>query len=188
MKSLLITCLWILAALTGLAQSPEWMGYRFQKPGGGTVELSQIGKQRGAVIFFLSPECPLCENYSLTINQLKEQFKGSGIEFYGVFSGKYYPENQIVSYLAKYRPPVVPLLDPGYRLRAALEAQVTPEAFLVSPQGKVVYRGAIDNWAVSLGKKRTVVTAHYLRDAIQAFLDRREPELARTDAVGCFIQ
>jgi thiol-disulfide isomerase/thioredoxin len=64
--------------------------------GNKSFNLSELQKNKASVLFFLSPECPLCQNYSLTINQLQKKYKGSGIQLYAVFPGKYYPEKEIL--------------------------------------------------------------------------------------------
>ncbi|MEM7374038.1 MAG: redoxin domain-containing protein [Bacteroidota bacterium] len=150
--------------------------------------MSQLKEKPISVIFFLSPECPLCENYSLTIRTLREQFSDDSVAFYGIFSGKYFSRELIQTYLATYNPQVIPLLDPTYQTKTLLEANVTPEAFVIDALGTQLYRGSIDNWIPALGKKRTVITRHYLRDVLHASLTGDEIPYTQTKAVGCFIE
>lgn len=150
--------------------------------------LAQIQQTPLTVLFFLSPECPLCENYSLTIRTLREQFSTDSVAFYGIFSGTYFSRDLIQTYLDTYNPQVFPLLDPAYLTKTLLEANVTPEAFVLNPSGEVLYRGSIDNWIPALGKKRTIITRHYLKDAIEASLNEETIQYTHTKAVGCFIE
>src|SRR5262245_11930249 len=39
---------------------------------------------KAAVFIFLAADCPLSENYTLTLNELAAEFKGRGIRFYGL--------------------------------------------------------------------------------------------------------
>lgn len=136
----------------------------------------------------MSPECPLCENYSATLKTLRPMFPEEEVSFIGVFSGNWYSAEEIIRFMARYQPPVQPVLDPSYSLQQHYEATVTPEAVVVSDSGEIIYQGKIDNWIVSLGKKRTVVTEHYLRDALTSWSEGEYPEVRQTEAVGCFIE
>jgi hypothetical protein len=80
------------------------------------------------------------------------------------------------------------MLDPDYALVHQLGADTTPEAVFLDANGQTVYQGAIDNWAVEVSRKRLQATRHYLRDAVAAFGEGRQPDPARTAAVGCLIE
>lgn len=142
----------------------------------------------GTVFFFLSPECPLCENYSLNINQLFHRYDSNQISMYGIFPGTYYSTSQIKAFKIKYEMDLPFLLDPNYTLTRSLKASVTPEVFVFNEQQELIYQGAIDNWMVSLGKKRTVITEHYLEDAIKALEDQSYPKTRKTKPIGCYIE
>lgn len=154
------------------------------------VELSpeELWTSELTVFLFLSPECPLCENYSATLKVLRSEFDEEEVAFVGIFSGEWYSKEEITTFLARYQPPVTPILDPGFRLQQFFSATVTPEAVVTNDQGEILYQGKIDNWIVSLGKKRTVVNQYYLRDALRSLLEGRNPEIAKTEPIGCFIE
>jgi peroxiredoxin len=59
----------------------------------------------------------------------------------------------------------------------------TPEVFLFDADRRLVYHGAIDD-----SRDEGAVSEHYLRAAIDAVLDRREPEQSDTPPVGCSIK
>ncbi|MEO0474008.1 MAG: hypothetical protein AAF206_30645, partial [Bacteroidota bacterium] len=75
--------------------------------------------------FFLSPECPLCENYAVVLKQLREEFPDQRVAFYGVFAGKFYSSKEIRTYLARFQVPVRALLDPDKALVRYFGATVT---------------------------------------------------------------
>lgn len=156
--------------------------------GGEEVSLSVIENYEATAFFFLSPECPLCENYSRTINLLRKDFPENKVAFMGVFPGEFYSKLEIYKYMQKFKPEVTPLLDPDYRLSHYFEARVTPEVFLVGKDGKVLYSGKIDNWIASLGKHRTIITRHYLKDALDAVMNHQPVQNPQTEAVGCLIE
>ncbi|TAE49379.1 MAG: hypothetical protein EAZ89_14280 [Bacteroidetes bacterium] len=184
----LLPLLFCLSALSLPAQEKPWQTISLTHIDGAPFQMTQVGKQPLSVFFFLSPECPLCENYSLTINQLRKLFPKEKLVFYGVFPGKFYSKEQIQTYLTTYSPQVTPLLDPDYQLKKAFGARVTPEVFLLNSASSLLYSGKIDNWVFALGKKRVHVTEFYLRDAISAALAGRQIEITHVDAIGCFIE
>ncbi len=172
------------ALLWAACQSPQ--GLRSLE--GERFSMDSLSRHAATVVFFLSPECPLCQSYSLTINQLHNEFQNRDIVFYGVFSGDLYTESEIRAYLKEYEAEVIPLRDPNYAFAHALGARVTPEAFVFDQTGNVAYQGAIDNWIPKLGQKRTVITQHYLADALNALAAGQAPPLRQTKAVGCLIE
>lgn len=159
-----------------------------QRLDGRAFPLTELGHTPLAVFFFLSPECPLCENYSRTINQLRDRFSSDTVAFYGIFPGTYYSPAEIRAFLSRYRPQVTVLLDPDYAVTHRLGATVTPEAYLLDAAGQVHYQGKIDNWIPKLGQKRVHITEHYLRDALEARLQGQAVAVRRVPAIGCLIE
>ena len=140
------------------------------------------------VLFFLSPECPLCQNYSVTIDRIQEDFEKKDVAFYGVVSGLYYSDSEIEGFLIKYDLDLPVILDPEFSLANHYEATTTPEVLVINRNSEALYQGAIDNWAISLGKKRLTITERYLENALSAHLDGEEINPKKTKAVGCFIE
>jgi len=141
------------------------------------------------VFTFLSPECPLSENYSLTLKTLQSEFKDQEVEFYYIFPGTFYPRPQIEQFLKTYDlPEGASYFDPLYHLRDYCKATTTPEVFVIDQLGKIEYQGAIDNWAITLGKQRQVISEHYLRDALTELLANKKVTISKTRAVGCIIE
>lgn len=138
------------------------------------------------VFYFLAPECPLCQNYAKTMRDLMEA--NPGVKFIGIFPGEAYSVEEIKMYLIKFGLEFDSFLDPDFQLTNLLGAEITPEAFLVDSEGRVVYSGAIDNWAISLGRKRQVITKNYLQDAIAAAEQGLPADPKKSQAVGCFIE
>jgi len=180
-----ILILLILASCGG--KSP--LGQNFELLDESQVRLDSIfTNHSGTALIFLSPECPLCQNYSVTIDQIQKDFKGKNIAFYGVVSGEFYSESDIQGFLIKYELDLPVILDPEFLIANYYGAEITPEAFLIAQNGEPLYHGAIDNWAISLGQKRLTITENYLEDALTAHLQKEEINPKRTKAVGCFIE
>lgn len=140
------------------------------------------------VFFYLSPECPLCQNYTVSIDAIMSEFSEEDIAFYGIVSGNYYPVNDIKGYLIRYELNLPIILDPEFKMAEYYQAEITPEAHLIDGNGQALYRGAIDNWAISLGQKRLTITEHYLINALTAFKAGLPINPKKTEAIGCFIE
>ncbi|HEX9511628.1 MAG TPA: redoxin domain-containing protein [Puia sp.] len=138
------------------------------------------------LFIFLSPECPLCQNYTKVLNQLNIQYAGK-IKIYGIIPGKTYKPSEIAAFAEKYKIGYPLLTDESFSLSHYLQATVTPEAILLGPENQLLYKGAIDNWYKALGKARIRVTENYLQDAIDHALRQEPSPIKRTTPVGCSI-
>jgi len=75
------------------------------------------------------------------------------------------------------------LYDEEQTLARALGSQRTPEAFVFDRERRLVYHGAIDD-----NREEGAVTQHWLREALDAALEGREPAVAETPPVGCSVK
>jgi peroxiredoxin len=141
------------------------------------------------VVVFLSETCPICRQSIKTLNKLFEKYTALGVAFTGVFPSPYISTAETRKAFAKKNNITFPLVpDPGYKITDSLQAAITPEVFIrVIKTGKVMYQGKIDNMFEEVGKRRQVVTKHYVEDALMHILQGTNPDIAYTDAIGCFI-
>jgi peroxiredoxin len=149
------------------------------------VTLSNYARPLLAVVF-LSPDCPLCQRYTRTLNQLQAQY-ASELTIVGIFPGKAYSSAACEQFASDYRVTFTLLLDRPRQVSNALGATTTPEVFLFDEQRTILYAGAIDDWVVALGKTRNKASKTYLADAILAFTNGYPVSVIRTDAIGCLI-
>lgn len=140
------------------------------------------------VIVFYSPDCPLSENYTLTINNLKTKYHKRSTNFIGIVSGESYSNEEILDFIRKYKIQFNFFKEPTGDLATLMNASITPECFVLNENKKVIYHGAIDNWAIDLGKKRIRTTEHYLDAAIQHVLNNKKLNTNFVEAVGCYIE
>ena len=145
-----------------------------------------ISSEKPALFIFLSPECPLCKNYSSILNTLYQQFN-KDIIFYSIIPGKAYSVKEVQDFQSTYQISFPVLIDSNKNLSNYLHATITPQVILLDGKQHLLYKGAIDNWAVSLGKQRLKATEDYLKDAIEQSLQHQLITIKRTQAVGCKI-
>jgi peroxiredoxin len=147
-----------------------------------------IKKNKASVFIFLFADCPGCQSYSLTLNQLSKKFEASGIGFYGVFPGDYNTIQEMKEYQGRYHINFPLLTDPQSKLVKTFGAKVVPEAFVINNDGKILYRGRIDDWMYAVGKKKPSITKHELQDALNAVVNHQPVKVTETKAIGCIIE
>ena len=138
------------------------------------------------LIVFLSPECPLCKNYSAVLNDLQHQYNNN-VQFTGIIPGKMYDAATINAFARKYKIAFPLLIDPAKKLTDYLHGTTTPEVILLNNQYELVYKGAIDNRVTQLGAQRWKATENYLSDAVSQYLQHTVIAVKRKKAIGCLI-
>ncbi|MFY8021188.1 MAG: redoxin domain-containing protein [Bacteroidia bacterium] len=154
---------------------------------GQKTRIQQFDQYKASVLWFISPDCPLCQNYTLTIKKIQEKY-GKQIRIIGIVSGKQTSIQDIKKFKKEYQIDISVLLDEEMKLCKLLGASITPEVFVFNKKQELVYSGRIDNWAYALGRKRTVITQHELDDVLGKLCHNQEVSYFKTKAVGCFIE
>lgn len=142
---------------------------------------------KAMAFLFVSVECPISNRYAPEVRRLHDKFAAQGITFSLVYPNPIEPVAAIRRHLKDYSYPMRALRDPRHELVKVAGATITPEAVVVDPQGRVLYRGRIDDRYVSLGLERPVATRHDLDEALTDVIAGKAPRQATTQAVGCFI-
>jgi len=163
-------------------------GMKLKTLEGESYAMSQLVRNRMSVLVFLLPDCPACETYTLTLNNLSDKYKGTGINFYGIIPGQYNTKKEMLEFKSKYKIQFPLLHDDEKRTVNYLGATIAPSVFLLNPQGEVVYKGRIDDTFYAPGKKKTLTNSHELRDALQAIMDGKNISFPPTQAIGCIIE
>ncbi|QNN40803.1 redoxin domain-containing protein [Pedobacter roseus] len=140
--------------------------------------------KKNTAFIFISPECPLCKNYMLTLNELVKKYPQ--VNIVGVVPGKSYTLADIRQFAQDYKAVFDIYLDKNKTLTKVLKAKVTPEAIVIDEKGNLRYRGLIDNWQAKLGVKRKVITDHYLDDALDQ-IKTTSYKYMETAPLGCLI-
>ena len=153
----------------------------FELYGGGSINLDA----KAYALMFLAPDCPLCQTYSTEFVKLS---KTASIPFYGVFTGDLYTDQERKHFIDSFAFDLPILKDYDWAFAKSLDARTTPEFFIMSTSGAVMYRGRFDNWATNLAAKRTKPTEFYFADALQAFEHHEEIQIKETEPLGCVIE
>ncbi|MCX6187337.1 MAG: redoxin domain-containing protein [Bacteroidetes bacterium] len=152
------------------------------------ISIDHYSNYKATVIYFLSPECPLCQSYSLNINQLKSQFESKGFRFFGIVSGTYFNKTQVKNFTKEYKLSIPVYMDTKTAFAKQLHATITPEVFVLGKFQETLYSGRIDNWAYELSRKRKIITEHNLLDALTAIDKKQKVKTTKTKAEGSYIE
>ncbi len=147
------------------------------------------GNDSITVYIFLSETCPICQSQTLQLRELHNAYSKQGIEFVGLFPNiTMSNEASIRKFGKKYDLDFKLMLDKNQKMKKQLSATHTPHIFVVrKADNKVLYSGKLDNSFENIGRRRQVITEHFLRDALENILHNKHVSPAKTDAVGCFI-
>jgi mono/diheme cytochrome c family protein/thiol-disulfide isomerase/thioredoxin len=151
---------------------------------GAIHRLGESDGNKPVALVFLSPECPIANQYLPELSRLHEVY-GSRVDFYGVISDWALSRTAAVKFGEEFKLPYPVLFDSASVLAETLQPTHTPEVFVVAPGGNVLYRGRIDDQFADIRKRKTSATTHEFEDAIAATLDGRQPAVAQTQPIGC---
>jgi peroxiredoxin len=138
--------------------------------------------KNGAVLIFLSAQCPVVKQYDDRVNQLVTEYAAKGITFVGINSNSTEGLDWVKSHAeVNYKFPM--LIDPENKIADKLGATVTPEVYYFDTNNKLLYHGAIDN-----DRTGRNIKDNYLRVAFDATLAGATIERTKAHAFGCTIK
>ncbi len=178
-----IGCLLLAATDASPAAQPD----TYQAVSGKDVQIP-AQQAKATVLVFVSSTCPIANGYAPEINRLTEAYQERGIEFCLVHTETDLTQEEADRHLKDFGYKCAVLFDPRRKLVKQTGATITPEAAVLSPQGKLLYRGRIDDRFPAIGIQRDKPTKTELRDALDAILAGKEIAVPRTKAAGCFIE
>jgi hypothetical protein len=150
--------------------------------------LEHPAKGARSVLFFLTPDCPIANQYAPEIRRICDKYGPNGTNCFLVYADPSLSRGAIRKHTRDYYESRYPaILDADYRLVDAAGATVSSETAVFSSEGRLEYRGRIDDFNAALGVPRQKATQHDLRDALDAMIAGRSVPNPRTETVGCFL-
>jgi len=148
----------------------------------------RVVQDKANALFFVSAECPISNAFAREIARICADYKSKGIGCDLVYLDPGMSDDQARKHAQEYGHGDYPkIVDRRRELVKATGVTVTPEAAVVNREGKVVYRGRIDDSFSALGQPRRAVRDADLRNALDAVVAGRPVEKPETKALGCFI-
>ena len=142
---------------------------------------------KAILLFFVDNDCLVTNSYVPEMNRIQASYAARGVRTFAVQADTTVPVATVAAYARDYRYEFPLLLDPHQILVKLSGATVTPEAVLLAPEGKVLYRGRIDNRVEDFGKQRFEATGYDLRNALDAVLAGKPVATPFTRSIGCAI-
>lgn len=163
-------------------KAPAWK--KLEGIDGKAHSLADLKDAKAVVVVFTCNHCPVAKAYEERLVALDRDYKDKGVALVAINVS-----NAEVDKLPAMKERAEEkgfefsyLYDPSQEIGRAYGAKVTPHAFLLDKEKKLVYRGAIDD-----SQKAEKVEKHSLRDALDAVLAGKKPAVAETDQFGCGI-
>jgi thiol-disulfide isomerase/thioredoxin len=142
---------------------------------------------RATVLFFVADECPIVNSYMPEMNRIVAQYAPQKVAFFAVYSDPSVSSAAIRRHAEGFALHMPLIADKAHLLVRRAGATVTPEVAVFAPDGRLVYRGRIDDWYVDFGRRRTAPTQHYLREALDEVLRGAPVAVAQVPPIGCSI-
>ena len=177
----------LLVAIVVCADEPTVNNLRLPDLDGRQVEPLLANGAKAIVFIFIRTDCPLSNRYAPEVRRLHDRFAKSGVRFWLVYPDPGESGETIRNHIKEYEYRLSALRDPEHKLVKMSGAQVTPEAAVFLPGGRIVYRGRIDDRYVAFGKARPAPTTRDLEQVLEAVLEGKQITNKTTAAIGCFI-
>lgn len=164
-----------------VGEKPE--NFTLTAPGGKQYSLHVAEMPKATAVLFISARCPISNRYNKRMIGLADEYVRKGVRFLAINSNDPETMEEIDTHTKKRGYPFPVVKDPNNLVADRWGAQVTPEAFVLDPQGVLQYHGRIDDqWDERLVKSQD------LKNALDAVLAGKKPEKPETQATGCDIK
>lgn len=147
------------------------------------------GREKILGVIFTCNHCPYARAWEARLIQVQRDYATRGVQFLLINPNdpaKYSDDSfeQMQRRVREKRYPFPYLFDETQEVARAYGATRTPEIFLFDERRVLRYHGAPDDNY----EDPKAVKQPYLRDAIEALIGGRHPEIAATKPVGCTIK
>ena len=143
--------------------------------------------RKAIVLFFTTTDCPVANSYVPEMNRIREAYAAQGVSVFAVQAETTVDDGAVAKYAQEFRYSFPLLLDPKQTLVKLVNATITPQVAVLSPSGKLLYLGRIDNRVEDFGKTRYQATHADLREALDAVLAGKPVPNPTTKSIGCAI-
>jgi peroxiredoxin len=145
--------------------------------------LKSLAGKNGTVLIFIAVQCPVSNAYNERMAKLAEDYKAKGIAVIGINSNAAEDAAAVKAHAAEHKLTFPILKDAGNKIADRFGANVTPEAYFIDPNNKLLYHGRIDN-----SRNPAQADTNDLRNALDAALGGKTIEKTEAKAFGCSIK
>lgn len=145
--------------------------------------LKSLAGKNGTVLIFIAVQCPVSNAYNERMAKLAEDYQAKGIAVIGINSNAAEDAAAVKAHAAEHKLAFPILKDSGSKIADRLGANVTPEAYFISHDNRLLYHGRIDN-----ARNPAQLETSDLRNALDAALAGKTIEKTEAKAFGCSIK
>ena len=157
--------------------------FKLPDTGGAERSLKSLTGKNGAVLIFISVQCPVSNAYNDRMEKLAQDYQAKGVNVIGINSNNTEPAGAVKWHAGEKHLTFTILKDDGNKIADRLGATKTPEVYVIDAGGKLVYHGRIDN-----SQKPEGITSNDLRDALDEMLSGKPISKTGGVAFGCTIK
>ena len=150
---------------------------------GNSHSLTDYKSYKFIVLMFISTQCPVSNAYNEKMNKLFEDYHPENIAFIGLNSNKSESIENIKEHAKAHSFQFPILKDWDNVIADRLNAQVTPEIFVLNKEFDILYHGRIDDARGAGSAKNSDLIS-----ALNNLLEGKEVTIKQTRAVGCTIK
>ena len=136
------------------------------------------------VFVFTTTDCPIANRYAPEIQRLARKF--GGVRFVMIYPVASDTPELIDAHRRKFAYTIDFMRDETHELVKKTGVTVTPEV-AVMKEGRLLYRGRIDDRYADFGKDRPQPTVRDLERSLDAIMNGRPVPVAETRAIGCIL-
>lgn len=175
-------------ALDELAIGAQGAGFGLKGTDGKTHSLESVAGEKGTAVIFTCNECPYSRGYENRLIALAKDYQAKGVGFVAINSNdpKIVPGDGFEFMVKRAQEKNFPypyVFDETQEIARAYGARVTPHIFLLDAQGKLVYRGRVDD---SLEEPK--IKSRDFSAALNAMVSGQPVKVAETKAFGCGVK
>lgn len=139
---------------------------------------------KAVAVIFIATRCPVSNAYNGRMAEIGKEYAAKGIAVVGINSNRTEPASEVAGHAKAHGFAFPVVKDEGNRIADAYGATHTPEVFVISPKGELLYYGRIDESQ----DDATNVRSPDLRNALDAILAGKPVPAPETKAFGCSIK
>jgi hypothetical protein len=147
------------------------------------------------VLEWFNPECPFVKKHygSGNMQKIQEEFTGKGVVWLSIDSSAPGLEGHLTAEQAEKKiaewktKQTALLLDPDGKAGRTYGAKNTPHMFIINPEGKIIYEGAIDSKA-SANAADIANSTNYVKVALDESLGGKTVTTTTTKPYGCSVK
>ncbi len=152
-------------------------------------------KGKTVVLEWLNHGCPFVQKHYVEGNmqKLQKEYTGEGVVWLSIVSsapgkqGHMAAEDANKTKEEKGSAATAVLLDEDGKVGQLYAAKVTPELFIINPEGTLVYAGGIDD-KKSTDPADIATSTNYVAQALDELLAGKPVSMAKTAAYGCSVK